>query len=576
MTEQEEAALSLAEFVALPTTVEAIILNTGRAKRYVEQTPYIKSGRELASGYIPIYTNSKNIGRVFKEMGSDFISFFPQILSPLDRQSNEDAGIGAVIDHPYLGLSGRGVVVGIIDTGIDYTREIFRNLDRSTKIISIWDQSIDGPRRDDLYYGAEFSREEIDEALLAEHPFDVVPTRDTSGHGTFLASLAAGSRTRGYVGAAPDAELIVVKLRRANPYYITKHLLPDEENLFSSIDVMLGAQYIIERAEERNLPVALCIGLGSNMSGHDGNTPLEDYLSLLSQRVGNVTVTAGGNESNARHHTQGIIEKTGATDVISIRVGERSSSFTLGIYGESFDRISVGITSPTGEVISRIPFKAGLQLRNEMTIDRTTVTIGYYQDVNSVIVVGFEGAKEGIWEVTLYGDYVLSGQYFAWLPITNQVSPFVEFMRPVPEYTIVFPATSLRTITCGAYNSQNDTLYVSSSWGPTRLTRMTPDFVAPGVNVTGIYPDGPGTMTGTSAAAAITTGAVAILLEWGLVQGNMRSMDGDTVRLLLISGCRRDEGILYPNTRWGFGKLDLYGTFFKIKETSISYDMSGG
>lgn len=575
--EVKEEAMSLADFVKLPSTVEFTVVNSGQFSFYLKDKPYIKLGTELESGTVVAYTNKSNIGKIFRDLGSDFIGTFPKILSPMGKQSNDGAGVTPVLEHPYLGLSGKGVIIGIIDTGIDFTKDVFKQKDGSSKIISIWDQSIDGARREELYYGAEFSREDIERARQAEDPYFVVPSKDTDGHGTFLASVAAGSQTESFIGTAPEAELIVVKLRRANPFYITQYLLPPEEqNLYSSTDFMLGAHYIFKEAEKRKMPVVLCIGMGSNMSGHDGNTPLEEYLSIMSERIGVVVVTAAGNESNAKHHTQGKITQTGATDVISIRVGEQMTSFTMSLFGASYDRISVGITSPTGEVISRVPFKVGLEFENELTIDRTVIRIGYFKDVNTVIMMGFKNAKEGIWEVRLYGDAVLSGQYFAWLPITGQVSPWVEFMRPVPEYTIVFPGAALHTIACGAFNSKNNTLFVASSWGPTRLPRMAPDFVAPGVGVGGIYPTGPGTMTGTSAAAATAAGAAAILLEWGLVQGNMASMDGDTVRLLLISGCARDEGIIYPNTRWGFGKLNLYGTFFNIKETSILYDMSGG
>lgn len=575
--EVDESILSLSEFLKLPTTVEFNALNTERFKNFAENTPYIKVGTQLASGYVPVYTNQKHIPSLFEELGSDFIGFFPQILSPLDQQSNVGGGISEVIRHPYLNLSGKGVIIGLVDTGIDYTKDVFQYEDKTTKIVSIWDQTLDGERSSDLYYGAEFSREQINEAIQSNDPFEIVPSRDTDGHGTFLASVAGGSDTSEYIGAAPGAELIVVKLKRAHQYYINKFLLPpNAPNLYQSTDYLLGAWYVFTRAQQLNRPVVLCVGMGSNFSGHDGNTPFEEYISILAQRIGFVVVTAAGNESNAKHHTEGVITKTGATDVISIRVGDKMSSFMVSIYGASYDRISVGVTSPTGEVISRVPFKVGLELTEDLTIDKTRISIGYYKDVNTVILVGFKDAKEGIWEITLYGDSVLSGAYHAWLPITGQISPNVEFMKPVPEYTIVFPGNSLRTITCGAYNYNNNTLSVSTSWGPTRLPRMAPDFVAPGVNVRGFYPSGLGTMTGTSASAAITAGAIAIMLEWGIVQGNMRAMDGDIVRLLLISGCKRDEGILYPNTRWGYGKLDLYGTFLRIKESSVIYDVEEG
>ena len=163
----------------------------------------------------------------------------------------------------------------------------------------------------------------------------------------------------------------------------------------------------------------------------------------------------------------------------------------------------------------------------------------------------------------------MSGEYHAWLPITGQVSPEVEFMKPVPEYTIVYPGNAMRSITCGAYNSGNNSLYVSSSWGPTRLPRIAPDFAAPGVNVKGVYPTGFGTMTGTSAAAAIAAGAAALLMQWGVIQENYLSMDGDVVRLFFISGCDREPDINYPNIRWGYGKLNLHGTFWELRESKV-------
>ncbi len=573
----DENDLSLADFVKLPTTVEFYSLNTDQFKRYVEERPYIKVGTEVLSGYVPAYTNQENIQTIFIELGSDFIGFFPKVMSLLDEQSNDAAGISQVLEHPYLNLSGKGVAIGFVDTGIDYTKDVFKLKDGTSKIISIWDQTLEGPRSSDLYYGAEFTRDQINEALRSDNPLEVVPTIDTQGHGTFLASLAAGSETDEFIGAAPEAELIVVKLKRANQYYIDKYLLPPEEpNLFLATDIMLGTRYVLTRAQDLGLPIVICLGLGANLTGHDGMTPLEENLSVIAQRIGCAVVAAAGNESNAKHHTQGVIPKTGATDVISIRVGESVSSFMVGIFTKSFESISVGITSPSGEVISRVPFKVGLEFNEQLTIDKTSITIGYYRDINSVVVVWLKDAKEGIWEINLFGDYILNGEYHAWLPITGQISPLVEFMKPVPSYTTTFASTSHRTIACGAYNSSDNTLYVSSSWGPTRVPTMAPDFVAPGVNVKGIYPTGVGTMTGTSVAAAVTTGAAANLLEWGLIQGNLKSMDGDTVRLLLINGCHRDEGILYPNTRWGYGKLDLYGTISKTKETSIVYDIRRG
>lgn len=566
----EEASLSVEELIRRPTTIAFNTIYTKQLQNFVREHPYIKLGRVLGSGFVQIYTNEDNAEFLIRELGNIY-TLLPAILSPVDAQANTAAGITAVVEHPYLELSGRGVIIGIVDTGIDYTKEVFQYEDQTTKIISIWDQTGDGARRSDLYFGEEYSKQQINEALKAENPFEVVPMLDPDGHGTFLASVAAGRQTKDYIGAAPGASLAVVKVRRAHRYFIDQLLLPpDKPNYFTNGDIMLGIQYIVDVARERNMPVVICIGLGSNDAGHDGYTLFEEYISYLSQRTGIAVVTAAGNESNKKHHTQGLMFRTGSTDSIGIRVGERSTSFSLNIFSAAYDKISVGIISPTGEMISRIPFNVEMSTQEELVFEKTRITVTYYRTTNGVVTIGFYEAKEGVWEVILYGDSILGGEYHAWLPITYQVSPEVEFLKPVPEYTIVYPGNSLRAITCGAYDSQNNSLYVSSSWGPTRLPRMAPDFVAPGVNVTGIYPTGPGAMTGTSVAAAMTSGAAAILMEWAIVQENLLSMDGDLLRQLLISGCKRVTEQRIPSIRWGYGALDLYGTLWGIRESGTS------
>lgn len=366
-----------------------------------------------------------------------------------------------------------------------------------------------------------------------------------------------------------------MKLKRAKQYYIDRYLLPqDNPNLYEGTDYLLGIKYILDRAEELNMPIVMCIGMGSNSSAHDGNTLFEDYISFVSQRSGYAFVTAGGNEANARHHTQGKIAQDGRVETISVKVGQQGVAFSVTIYGPAYDKLSLGIISPTGEAIPRLPFKSGLEYSEKLILEDTVIFIKYYRDVNNNLIVGFRNATEGIWDIMLYGDSIVSGDYWAWLPITGQVSPFVEFLKPVPEYTIVYPATALRAITCGAYSDYDNSLYVSSSWGPTRLPRMAPDFVAPGVAVKGIYPTGYGTMTGTSVAAAVTAGASALLMEWGIVKNNLPSLDGDLLRNMLISGCTRDENQKYPNVKWGYGKLNLYASFLNVKEGVINYNMT--
>ena len=569
-----ENDLPLDEFVKLPTTVDFQVINTRRFREYIKDKPYIRLGTQLENSSVVAYTNEKYIQRLLVDLGSDFLSFFPKIMSPLDIQSNEISGITQVLNQPFLDLSGNGVIIGIIDTGIDYTNKVFQFEDGSSKILSIWDQSIDGERSNNLYFGSTYSNEKINSALQSPNPFSIVPSIDEDGHGTFLASVAAANSNGEYIGAAPNANIIAVKLKRARDYYINRYLLsPDNPNLYESSDYLLGIKYIIDKAVEFAMPAVICIGMGSNSSAHDGNTLFEDYISFISQRAGYAFVTAAGNEANAKHHTQGKIQN-GKVENISVRVGEQGASFSVVIFGPAFYKVSLGVISPTGETIPRTPFKSGLEYSEKLVFENTTVYIKYFKDINNNLIVGFRNATGGIWDIKLFGDNIIDGQYWAWLPITGQVSESVEFLKPIPEYTIVYPATAVRAITCGAYNPSDNSLSVSSSWGPTRVPQISPDFTAPGVNIKGVFPAGYGSMTGTSAAAAVTTGAAALLMEWGIVKNNMPTINGDLIKNLFISGCTRDENITYPNNQWGYGKLNLYNTFASVRETVINYNIT--
>ena len=569
----DELNLPLSEFVKLPTTVDFQVLNTERFKIFAKSRPYIRLGTEFENRYIVGYINQAYVSQLVNDLGGDFLYFLPRIMSPTDSQSNDASGITRVLNQPFLNLSGRGVIIGIVDTGIDYRKDAFKFEDGSTKILGIWDQTVDGKRQDDLYFGSTYTSDDINNANRSSDPYSIVPSVDEDGHGTFLASVAASNEPGEYIGAAPKAYLLIVKLKKACQYLIDRYLVTnDNPNLYESTDYMLGMKYILDASEKFNMPIVMCIGMGTNDGAHDGSTLIEEYISFVSQRVGYAFVTAVGNEANAKHHTQGKIPATRAADRISIKVGEQGASFTVIIHSPGYDKISAGVTSPTGEAVPRVSFQSGLEYSNQLVLENTRITLRYFRDNNNNVIVSFKNATQGIWNIILYGDLIINGEYWAWLPITGQISPTVEFLRPTPEYTTVIPSTALRAMKCGAYNSKDQSLLVSSSWGPTRLFRIAPDFVAPGVDVKGIYPTGYGTMTGTSVAAAITAGITALLFEWGIVNGNKTAMDSDLIRSYLISGCQRESNLAYPNIQWGFGKVNLYGTFEVIKESALDFN----
>lgn len=563
--------VSAEDFIYAPTTV-ALVFDS-EAVSYMNQsetTPYILRGKPLAGGYFIIYVDESDVERVVTRYASFTASVFPFVLGLLGEAELSASGITQIHRQPYLNLKGGGVLLGFVGTGIDYTKNAFRYEDGSSKIQYIWDQSIRGGSPPGYLYGTEYNNSIINEALRSENPHDIVPHEDTSGHGTFLASVAASREQGEYLGAAPDSEIIVVKLKKARPFNYNRHLIPrDQKNAFATDDFMMGIQYILDKAQELRRPVAICIALGTNVGTHDGFTRVETYLSRISGIPGVAVCTAAGNEANARHHTHGRIPATGNTHNIEVRASNKEEDIYIQLLNPISDRMSVSVTSPAGELVSRIPARSGIIYRHNLILERSTVIVEYLFPIEisgtQVTRVKILAATPGVWTITVYGDYVIDGTYHAWLPVTGFISPETYFLAPTPNYTIVTPATSMGPVTCGAYNSRDNSLYAASSWGPTRLPAMKPDLVAPGVDVAGILPGGYGKMSGTSVASAITAGASALLLQWGIVKQNNLSMDNYHVRAALIAGCERYRNNEYPNHQWGYGKLNLYNTFRSLR-----------
>lgn len=281
-----------------------------------------------------------------------------------------------------------------------------------------------------------------------------------------------------------------------------------------------------------------------------------------------VFLQLAGNESHQGHHTSGRLISEGDTADIEIRVPEKSFDIPVYIWNGFSDRFSLSVTSPTGETVSRVPAKAGTFLESSLILERSVIQVLYYFPIKGsgrqFSIVRILNPTPGIWTITLYGDIVLDGNYDAWLPIRGFVTEGVEFLVPSPNNTVIVPSTSAGNITVAAYNDSSNSLYIDSSWGPTSVPSIGIDLAAPGVNVLGTYPKNNGTMTGTGVAAAITTGATALMLEWGIVNGNDVTLNTYRIRAFLIRGCIRDPNIEYPNYEWGYGKLNLLNTFNQL------------
>jgi len=562
---------SVEQFIYSSDTVDFVLRQNAFVDQLLKNNPSILTTQLLAGRYIVCYTDTKTFNSLIDQFGSSFISYISLVLGLLDRASLAVTGIMQVHQQPYLDLRGKGVLLGFVDTGIDYTQSAFRYEDGSSRIQFIYDQTVTGPPPEGFYVGTEYTNEQINQALRAEDPYQIVPQRDEKGHGTFLASVAAGNDSGDLLGAAPDAELIIVKLREARPFYRNWFAVPPEQKYaYESTAIMVGVEYIIKKARQLNRPVVICIGVGTTFGAHDGFSIFEEYLSNIANLRGVCVCTAAGNESQARHHMQGLIAEKGATQNIDLKVGENAGNVILGIWSTISDKISLSVRSPTGELMARVPSKPGATIRSNLILEKSSVQVEYYFPYEStgsqLSSVNIFNATPGIWTITVYGDIILNGTFHAWLPLTGFVSPTVEFLSATPYYTVVCPSTMFGSISCGAYDSTTGSLFSDSSWGPTRLDRMAPDLVAPGVAVGGVYPSGPGIMSGTSVASAITAGACALMMQWGIIEKNDVALSTYQIRAYLIRGCNRSPTMTYPNTQWGYGTLNLFQTFNLMRE----------
>ena len=493
----------------------------------------------------------------------------PKLYTLLDTTSLEVSGIDKVQNQPFLNLTGKGICIGFIDTGINYQHPSFRNADGTSRILSIWDQTIQtGELPEGFLYGSEYTQEQINQALRSPEPYSIVPSRDENGHGTALAGIAAGTRdeTAQFSGAAPEADIIAVKLKPAKQYLRDYFLATDDAIAYQEDDCMLALRYLEMKSRELDKPMVVCFGLATNQGGHDGYTPLDEGMSYLTFLTGIYCVAAAGNEVGKSHHYFGKISRPEETQEIEVVVDEANRGFTLEFWAFSPELYALGVTSPLGERISPLDPRIGASQNISLLLDKSRVQIEYevveFRSGSQLIQVRVENPSVGNWRFQIVNKRYLNGSFHLWLPITGIGSPYVRFLNPEPDTTVVVPSCNSDIVTVSTYQAYTNTIYLHSSRGLTRNERLKPDIAAPGVNVqVPAVPSGYTRMTGSSAASALTAGAVALLVQWGLQTYNRKVLSSTEIKNLLYRGASRQESIYYPNRVWGFGALNVYGIF---------------
>ncbi|HJA18416.1 MAG TPA: S8 family serine peptidase [Candidatus Mediterraneibacter ornithocaccae] len=516
---------------------------------------------ELMNGYAVIVVREDRIGE---------LAAFPEVEyveKPKSLYFEADVGrqascIDTVQAAPY-DLSGRGVLVGIIDSGIDYENPDFRNDDGTTRIAAMWDQSVPGNPPAGYTEGTEYTREEINEVLLGAgvspgESAGTVLSRDTSGHGTAVAGIAAGngkgSAGRQYRGAAPEAELLIVKMG-----------IQRQGGFPRTTELMMGVDYVMRKALSIRKPVAINISFGNTYGSHDGTSLVERFLNDMSNIWKNVICIGSGNEGASAGHAAGRVTDDEAA-VQELAVQEREPSLSVQVWKSYVDEMDISVVSPSGERVG--PFR-GILGPQRFILGNTELLIYYGEpkpySVRQEIYISFIPVQSyvdsGVWRIILTPRRLVDGTYQMWLPAQAALNVGTAFLTPDSTSTLTIPSTASLAVTVAAYDARTFSYADFSGRGPAAVYEGSdvpkPDLAAPGVLVNAPVPGGGyRAFSGTSFAAPFVTGSAALLMEWGIVQGNDPYLYGEKVKAYLRRGARELPGYSeWPNSLLGFGAL---------------------
>ena len=468
--------------------------------------------------------------------------------------AHEEIGVNFVKNNPNLNITGRGVLICIADSGIDYLHEDFINADGTSKILYIWDQTKDGNPPEDFYIGTEYTNEDINNAIANN---DNSLTTDEVGTGTLISGICAGlgRQNRAYEGVAPGAELIIVKLKTENNYT-------------QDIYLYAARQYAIKKAAKLNRPIIFNDSVGNNFLAGYIRGVVENEISLL---YGYCEVAAVGNESNTETHTSGIISAKGEVQEVEFEVTKTEENLQIYMWVDRPDEINLRIISPTGEESKSINAGYYVFLEGLFNFENTRYNINFIYPTTfsgqQLVQISLSNVTSGIWKLRLEGVFITSGRYNIYMNNRAFLQEGTRFIEPDPLYTVNYPAVQRFVISVGAYDLKNRNIWPPSSRGPNIQGDMNPILVAPGVDIIGPYPQNTyGRLTGTAAAAAYVTGVAALFYQYVIVDGRYPNFGfSQDVNTFLQLGATRSNDIVYPNTSYGFGLLNARGMFDQFR-----------
>lgn len=514
----------------------------------------------------------------------------PKLYATVDLSSFDSSGISSVLNQPVLDVKGRGVIVGIIDTGIDYTYDIFKNSPVDSRIGVLWDQMVENTDSDDngqdnnigVLFGNVYYRQDINRALVVmEEGGDyngIVDSQDESSHGTYVAGVVAA--------AAPEAELAIVKLKPAKQYLRKYFFIADDQQVYEETDLMLGVRFLLEYARLQRKPLVILISLATGSGPRTGATPLANVLSLAAARTNVAVVTAVGNEADNRTHVSAAAVSDNSPYVCELNVGADEDGIIIELWAGTMDILSVGFVSPSGEIVTRIPAKDNVINTHDFIFEKTRITVEYQvvEELSGfeLVFIRMIRPAQGVWRINVYSLTTILGTFNMWLNMKKLMGSDTYFLNSNPDTTLLEPSSDERVISVGSYNHRTGSADIDSGRGYNAKGAVKPDVVAPGVNV--IWPPYDNNinsnsvnvhgvmrvMSGTSVAAAHVAGMAALLLQWGVTDGNNRLMGNNQIKSILTRGAVRNvnieqEGEGYPDPVSGYGRVNIMDSFLQLR-----------
>lgn len=532
-------------------TWELIVKYSGSLSRLEEEGIVVT---ELLNEYAVLIVPESGIGRLAEVPEIEYIEKPKRLFFAAEQGRTASCVTG--VQNARYDLYGDGVLVAVLDSGVDYAHPDFRNEDGTTRILALWDQTIPGRPPAGYRIGTEYTKEQIDEALAQSDPVrrrELVPSTDASGHGTRVLGIAAGNGRAGgrrYRGVAPRSSILVVKLG-----------VPRTDSFPRTTELMQALDYCIRKAMEYSLPVAVNISFGNTYGAHDGTSLLETYITDMANIWKSVICIGTGNEGYAAGHASDSLQE-GEKKRIQLAVGEYEGVLNLQIWKSYLDDISVSLESPGGRSAGFIRNVPGAQ---RFALEQTDILLYYgepspysqSQEIYLEFLPQTEYVDSGIWTLTLEAREIRDGRFHLWLPSAAVLNANTRFLEPEPYITLTIPSTARRTVAVGAYDSRSRTYADFSGRGDTRDGRERPILAAPGVDVVTTMPGGGyAAATGTSFATPFVTGAAALLMQWGITDGNDPFLYGEKAAAYLKKGAQPLPAFrAYPNPQIGWGTL---------------------